>query len=136
MLWQHVEGVTLVRLGMRAILALASRWRERASIVRAWTSDEGSARAFEIAAQELEDAVRTAADEVLTLHEAARESGYSERRLRELIAAGELPQAGRPGAPRLRRRDLPRKPKSRNRDGYDVRADALALSQRVGKGRT
>lgn len=45
----------------------------------------------------------------LTLREAARESGYSQDHLARLIREGTIPNAGRPRAPRIRRKDLPRK---------------------------
>lgn len=48
-------------------------------------------------------------DETLTLANASRESGYSADHLGLLIRQGKIPNAGRPNAPRLRRRDLPRK---------------------------
>ena len=48
-------------------------------------------------------------NDVLTLTEAARESGYSAGHLGRLIRAGVLPNAGRPNAPRIRRAHLPRK---------------------------
>lgn len=120
---------------MNALLSLAEEWRARAATVRQWTADEGSARAFETAAEELEDAVRDAQDQELTLSEAARESGYSKRRLRELITSGKVPQAGRKGAPRIKRADLPRKPRVPRSTEYDVHADASALAGRLGADR-
>ena len=117
---------------MRSLLALADHWRERAASVREWAAAEGSARALEGCAAELEEAVRAALDEELTLEEASTASGYSKRRLRELVAAGELPNAGRKGAPRIRRADLPRKPGGQSESGYDVDADAAALVARLG----
>jgi len=54
--------------------------------------------------------VQGQADEVLTLKEASRESGYSADHLRLLIRQAKIPNAGRRQAPRLRRRDIPRKP--------------------------
>lgn len=50
------------------------------------------------------------ADDTLNLQEAARESGYSADHLGRLLRDGKLPNAGRANAPRIRRRDLPRKP--------------------------
>jgi hypothetical protein len=49
------------------------------------------------------------ADEILTLAQAARESGYTRDHLGRLIRQGTLPNAGRPRAPRIRRADLPGK---------------------------
>ncbi len=110
----------------RAPGGLPGIWCDRAAQLRRWGA-EGPARAFEEAAAELEAALRAAADEALTLAEAAAESGYSERRLRELIHDGELPQAGQRGRPRVRRADLPRKSGRRSAGAYDPVADAREL---------
>ena len=80
---------------------------------------------------ELEEAVRQAEDETLTLDQASVESGYSKRRLRELVASGEICNAGKKGAPRIRRVDLPRKSASNGLGGYDVAADADRLAGRM-----
>jgi hypothetical protein len=71
--------------------------------------------------------------ELLTLGEAVRESGYSERRLRELVSEGRLENAGRHGAPRFRRDALPRKRTSSGSPGaeYDPVADARALVRKM-----
>ncbi|HUF69828.1 MAG TPA: hypothetical protein VMM79_14385 [Longimicrobiales bacterium] len=87
---------------------LAMAWRERAGLLERHGAVEAAATCRELAA-ELTDALKEVADELLTLTEAATESGYSPRRLRELIAEGAIPQAGRKGAPRIRRGSLPRK---------------------------
>jgi hypothetical protein len=102
-----------------------SAWRARAAELERYSP--AAAEAFRVAAGELEQALREAADAELTLGEAARESGYSDRRLRELIADGSIPQAGRKGAPRIRRGDLPRKAKQKDAGTYDAAADAAAL---------
>jgi hypothetical protein len=108
---------------------LPESWRTRAAELRRWAAAEGAATALEAAAAELEAAVRAAESECLTLAEAAVESGLSERRLRELIAAGDVPQAGRRGRPRIRRGDLPVRRKSSRPapSAYDARADARRL---------
>jgi len=49
--------------------------------------------------------------EKLSLEEAANLSGYSRDHIGRLIRSGSLPNAGRHGRPRVRRADLPRKPK-------------------------
>ena len=116
---------------METMLGLANRWRARALDVRTWAAAEGSARALEGCADELEAAVREARDETLTLEQAADESGYSKRRLRELLAGGAVPNAGRKGAPRIRRAELPRKPGGIGAGGYNVDADADALIDRM-----
>lgn len=70
----------------------------------------------------------------LTLKGAAAISGYSADHLSRLIRAGSLPNVGKKGAPRIRRADLPIRPKrdiatARN-TGYDPIADARSLGVR------
>ena len=69
-----------------------------------------------------------AEDEELTLAESALVSGYSKRRLSELIKDGTLENVGRRGAPRLRRGDLPVRGKSKkNANGFDAVAEARSV---------
>jgi hypothetical protein len=109
---------------------LAAAWRDRAEQLRRWAGAEGAAVAWEAAAAELDAAVREAAETPLTLAEGAAESGYSERRLRELVADGAIPNAGRKHAPRIRRADLPRRPNRAAPTDYDAAADAARLLRR------
>lgn len=105
---------------------LPSVWRARADELAPYAPP--AAEAFRVAALELEEAIREGADEELTLRAAAEESGYSERALRGMLADGVIPQAGRKGAPRIRRADLPRKGRRPRAPGaYDARAHAAAL---------
>lgn len=73
---------------------------------------EAAATAFERAAIELEAALSTFDDESLTLGQAAEESGYSVEYLGRLVRCGTIPNAGKKGSPRIRRCDLPRRPKA------------------------
>jgi hypothetical protein len=86
---------------------LPAHWRARAEELRPIAP--GAAYIYDQVALELERALRQAGDEVLNLRQAARESGYSEDYLGRLLKAGKLANAGRPGAPKIRRGDLPRK---------------------------
>jgi len=88
---------------------LAQGWRARAAQLRHWGGADGTARTWELAAEELDDALRRQSDDVLSLGEAAAASGYSADHLARLIREGKIPNAGRPNAPRVRRGDLPRK---------------------------
>jgi hypothetical protein len=97
-----VEGV----VGTPA--SLLSQWRERAAHLQQF-GDPNSARLWHLAAAELERALASVADETLSLVEAARVSGYTADYLGHLIKTGKLPNAGRKGAPRIRRQDLPQK---------------------------
>ena len=110
---------------MTSLHLLADRWREDAATLRAY-GKEDAAKAAELHAEQLLEAVREAQDVALTLTEASNESGYSKRRLRELVAEGAIPNAGRKNAPRIRRGDLPRKPGTRG-DPFDPVAEARAI---------
>ena len=115
---------------MNALLKLVNRWREEADLLRGYGAEE-AATATEKHAREVIEAVKRAEDDELTLTEAASESGYSKRRLRELVSEGSIPNAGRKGAPRIRRADLPHKAKVTS-NGFDACAEARAI---LGAGR-
>lgn len=110
---------------MTSLLELAERWKADAMFLREHGAGEAAATA-ERHARELEEAIQAAEDEALTLSEAATESGYSKRRLRELVADETIPNAGRRHAPRIRRGDLPRKA-GLGDDGFDPLAEAQEL---------
>jgi hypothetical protein len=109
---------------MPVVAELVERWRGRAGELAPYAP--AAAEAFKRAAAELEAVIRSADDQPLTLSDAASESGYSAERLRHMLADGELPNAGRKGAPRIRRADLPRK---RRKDAG--RFDAAAAATRI-----
>lgn len=87
---------------------LPTVWRDRADDIRPYAP--AAAQAFEDAAAELEPILREMALEALTLGQAAEESGYSAEYLGRKVRSGDIANAGKPGAPRIRRADLPRKP--------------------------
>ena len=68
-----------------------------------------SVRLIRSMADQLEAVLGREDSEILTPQEAARESGYSTDHLGRMVREGRIPNAGRPGAPRIRRSDLPRK---------------------------
>src|SRR2546422_10233878 len=90
---------------------LPALWRQRADYLHQF-GDPNSARLWRLAAVELERALEAFGAETLTLDAAAKVSGYSPDYIRKQIAAGELPNAGRKNAPRIRRADLKAKPQS------------------------
>jgi hypothetical protein len=108
---------------------LPATWRSRAELLARHGATEAAATCCSLA-DELQAEIEAEAAGELTLAEAAAASGYSERRLRELLADGTIPQAGRRGAPRIRRGDLPRRARSTTQTGYDAAADAAALVAR------
>ena len=75
----------------------------------AGTGARRRAVALESCAAELEATLRERDETTLSLTEAARESGYSADHLGRLVRDGRIPNAGRPGAPRIARSHLPRK---------------------------
>jgi hypothetical protein len=76
-------------------------------------------------------------EQALSLSEAARISGYSREHLARLVRSASIPNVGAKNRPRIRRKDLPRKPKislaSRGSFRYDARADARSLRERQGE---
>src|SRR6266550_171036 len=72
---------------------LVESWRSRAQALRPYAP--AAAQAFEDAATELENALRTAANTVLTLSQAADYSGLSADHIRRLIRNGALANVGR-----------------------------------------
>jgi len=94
---------------MAALYKLAERWRSDAERFLAY-GDKRGARTCELHANELERAIGRRQREVVSLETAAAESGYSVDHLGRLVREGTIPNAGEPGAPRIRRVDRPRKP--------------------------
>lgn len=91
----------------RSALGLAARWRALAETLAPYA--EAAARAFEHAANDLEHALRAEANALLSLDDAAAESGYSAAHLSRRIREGTIPNAGRRNKPLIRRGDLPRR---------------------------
>ncbi len=88
---------------------LPQAWCELAEHLRELGA-AGQACTFEHCAKKLEATLESYQTKALSLAEAARESGYSKDGLARLVRERKIPNAGRKNAPRIRRRDLPRKP--------------------------
>lgn len=88
---------------------LVERWRARSENLESWGASD-AAKAFGVAADELERAIMTQAAATVNLTEASRESGYSADHLGRLVREGRIPNAGRKNAPQIRLQHLPRKP--------------------------
>ena len=90
---------------------LTTTWRDRADEIRRLTGGAANdaARIWEMAADEWEEHLDRYLSEPLNLQDASRESGYSAGHLGRLVREGEIPNAGRPNAPLVRRGDLPLK---------------------------
>ena len=92
----------------RTVKSLPATWRKRAKGLRRY-GGETPATALERCADDLEATLVEQDETTFSLVEASRESGYSADHLGRLVRDGKIPNAGRPGAPRIALRDLPRK---------------------------
>lgn len=88
---------------------LPTAWRRRAEELRRFGA-EPQALALDMAAEELEGALRATSLEALPLAVAAKESGYSISQLRRMIRQGKLQNVTDDGEVRVLRSALPRKP--------------------------
>ena len=91
-----------------SVETLPANWRRHAKALRRY-GGETPATALESCAAELEATLVERDETTFSLVEAATESGYSADHLGRLVRDGRIPNAGRPGAPRIARTDLPRK---------------------------
>ena len=87
---------------------LSLEWREKAKEFRRFGADD-QAVTLDYCADDLEETWRIWQTEPLLLEEAAKESGFSYSSLQKRVSDGEIPNIGKPGQPRVRRQDLPRK---------------------------
>lgn len=82
----------------------ADTWRSEAKLLRRRGAPQ-QADTLVSAAEDLEDRLREWALELLTLEEAARETGLAYDTIQRKVGS-ELPNAGQQGNPRVRRADL------------------------------
>ncbi len=94
---------------MFSLTDLPPRWTARAAEMR-FLGQGPLAALIEAMLGEFETERAADASEALTIAQAAAESGYSEEHLRRQVRNGQIPNAGRPNAPRIRRADVPIKP--------------------------
>ena len=88
---------------------LVSEWRSAAKLFREH-EQAATAVAYEKCADQLEAVLELETEATLSLQEASAESGYSADHLGRMIREGKIPNAGKPGAPRIAKKDLPRNP--------------------------
>ncbi len=126
--------------------ALTSRLRDRITKWRAEAErfeKHGCAEVtntYKILAGELERDLINCENELLSIKEAAAESGYSEETLRRRVRKGEIAAGrsnGKNSHPKLRRGDLPKKPVRRKAAStspipYNPVEDARDIAQRLG----
>ena len=88
---------------------IIARWRTRLTAFQEMHAQvDGEATARQVLA-DLEGMADVHEDAPLSLTQASQEGGVSTRQLARLIEDGKLENVGRKGAPRVRRRDIPRK---------------------------
>lgn len=102
---------------------LATSWRSDAETFDRY-GDAKLAGVCRMHADALTAALRDVDDEVLDLATAHEESGYSVERLRHMVADELIPNAGRKGAPRIRRGDLPKKTRAPSTLSFDAASAA------------
>lgn len=112
---------------------LPQTWRALAAQQRRLGA-HAQASTLEWCADELEATLQTRDEELLTVRQAAHETGLSEETVRRHVRSGRLPsQRTSPrGRIRLRRRDLPTRAQPverRTTSGYDPNEDARNIAQ-------
>ena len=125
--------------GQRSLDRVVLQWRDEAETLRR-RGAAAHATLLESCAEELESALQQHHDELLSIKEAAVESGYSEETLRRKVRNGELPAErsnGKKSHVKLRRGDLPTKPIRRKGayaapTPYNPDEDARDIAQRLG----
>ena len=95
--------------GQRSLDRVLVLWRDDAETLRR-RGVAAHATLLESCADELESALQQKHDELLNLTQASRVSGYSREHLGRLLKEERIPNAGQPGAPKIRRGSLPTKP--------------------------
>ncbi len=125
--------------GQRSLDRLISRWRDEAERFEKHGCAE-VANTYKILAGELERDLINCENELLSIKEAAAESGYSEETLRRRIRKGEIAadrSNGKKSHVKVRRGDLPTKPVRgkgayASRTPYNPEEDARDIAQRLG----
>ncbi len=121
-----------------SLASLLSQWRDEADTLRR-RGAVAQAVAVDSCADDLERELARWEDQLLSITEAAAESGLSEETLRRHVRLGKLPAERRPGKNthlRIRRRDLCRsadrvpKVDSPASTAYDPLTDARNIAQR------
>jgi hypothetical protein len=118
----------------RTFRAVRERWRIRRDELRRLHALADGATLCDELLVELDQLAADTTNELLSLHKAATESGYSADHLGRLVREGKLANAGRVNSPRIRRGDLPFKARhsvaSDAERSYDPDTDARSLRVR------
>ena len=106
-----------------------AKWRHEADAMRHRNAMvEGAVLCSEMLG-DFEAVMAEQAHDLLNLQQAAAESRYSADYLGTLVRRGEISNAGRPNAPKIRRSDLPRKASSLRRRDPCTHLDATTPGQ-------
>ena len=116
---------------------LRARWTARREEFRRLQVQLNGALVIDEFLADLDSTEKNEAEELLSLRRAAHLSGYSVEHLSRCIRTGKIANAGEKNRPRIRRADLPRKPKKSleisAEKGYNVDADARSILSRRGE---
>jgi hypothetical protein len=106
---------------------IIERWRSRLADWRLVGAQVNGEKLAEMVLSDLSQMSERHEDAELTLTEASAEGGMSTRQLARLIRSGALENVGRKNAPRVRRRDIPRKATARSGIAKSGNTSALSL---------
>jgi hypothetical protein len=125
---KRIADVRMTREELRAI------WSARQTECLQFTAQLDGAKVIAAFLSDFDSVTVSEEEGALSLAEAARISGYSRDHLARLIRSGSIPNAGAKNRPRIRRKDVPRKPHSSLASGTSLRyaglADARSLRSR------
>ena len=115
---------------------LQQRWSTRREEFARLGAQVDGAKVIDAFLADLAETSRDEADQLLSIREAARLSGYSVEHLARSVRRGRIPNSGRKNKPLIRRNDLPQKVRCLlargDNEPYDVIADARSLMSRQG----
>ena len=92
-----------------SLVSLPSVFLEKAQELREEFGAEGQAKGVEWCLKHLERALQEQNNRLLNLQKAAELSGYTPDSLGRMVRGGKIPNAGRPGSPKIRLKDVPKK---------------------------
>jgi hypothetical protein len=129
---QLLTGVAGHGVTVAALPAALTTLRDELTVLRKFGA-ETEARIAEIILNLFEAALAAEANEVLSIEEAARRAGRSRDTIERAIRSNRLPNAGRPGKPKVRAGDLhifaPRPVAPTRAESYDIGADVRYLNE-------
>ena len=123
-----------MRIGGHTLQDLIAKYEARRELLSELAANVPGATIYEDVVNDLRSLAEAIDDTPLTLMEAASESGFSRDHLARRVREGIIPNAGCPGAPRIRRANLPHKLGHKlerlGPSAYDPATDARSLVSR------